>query len=94
VQQEVVQNVGTLTGYQARVKVNVFMCGIDGGVAEERSKREARYLYRLWGCGVGVSCRGFAACIAVACAAVASVAAAVLTLAKAFWRLLLMCQVG
>jgi hypothetical protein len=40
---EVVRNVGTLTGYQARVEVDEFMCGIDGGITEEHIKREARY---------------------------------------------------
>jgi hypothetical protein len=41
--QEVIQNIGMLTGYRARAKVDKFMCRIDGGVMEERVKREARY---------------------------------------------------
>jgi hypothetical protein len=94
VQWEVVQDVGTLTGYRARAEVDELMCGIDGGVMEECPKREARYLYRFWGCDVSVNCRGFAACVAIVCAVAASVAAAVLTLVKVFWWLLLMCQVG
>ena len=43
VQQEVIRNVEMLTGYQARAEVDKFMCGIDGGVTEECSKREVRY---------------------------------------------------
>jgi hypothetical protein len=39
-----IQNVERLTGYWAQAKVDEFMCGIDEGVVEECSKREARYL--------------------------------------------------
>jgi hypothetical protein len=86
---EVIRNIGTLTGYQARAKVDEFMCGIDGGVMEEHSKREARYSYEFWGCGASVGYRGLAACVTVVC-----VAAAVSTLAKVFWGSLSMCQVS
>ena len=79
-------NVEMLTGYWARAEVNEFMCGINGRVTEECFKREARYLYRFWGCGSCVDGGGLAV--------VAAVCAAVLKLAKVFWRLLLMCQVG
>ena len=88
-----VLNVGMLTGYQARAEVDEFMCRIDGRVTEECFKREARYLYRFWGCGLCVNGGGLTI-VAAVCAAVTSFAAAVSMLAKVFWRLLLMCQVG
>jgi hypothetical protein len=88
-----VRNIEMLTGYRARVEVDEFIYRIDGGVTEECFKREVRYLYRFWGYGSCVDGGGFTV-IAAVCAAVTSVAAAVSILAKVFWRLLLMCQVG
>jgi len=76
------------------VEVDEFMCGIDSGVIKEHSKRETRYLYRFWGCGTSVNCKGLAACVTIACAAATSVPAAVSMLVKVFWRSLSMCQVG
>ena len=73
-----------LTGYQARAEVDEFICGIDGGVIKECSKREVRYSDRFWDCGSCVGGESFGAVVTIAHAAAASVTAAVLTLAKVF----------
>ena len=41
-------------GYWRQVELDEFMCGIDGRVVEEVSKREARDTYRFWGGSLSV----------------------------------------
>jgi hypothetical protein len=73
------------------------MCGKDGRVAEEVSKKEVRGAYGLWG---GASCVGFGRpAVEVALgggvvAAAASFAAVFLASSKVFWWSLSMSQVG
>jgi hypothetical protein len=68
------------------------MCGIDGRVAKEVSKREARDVYGFWGGGLSVDV-GRPAIEVGAVAAAASLAVALSALLKVLWRLLSMSQV-
>jgi len=63
------------------------MCGIDGRVAKERSKREARYALGFWG---GCPSAGRVVAVTVA----ASVAAAAVASSKVFWWSLSRSQIG
>jgi hypothetical protein len=79
------------------VEVDEFMCGKDGRVMEEVSKREVRDVYGFWG---GCSSVGFGRpAVEVALGggvvtAAASFAAVFSAVSKVFWWLLLMSQVG
>jgi hypothetical protein len=70
------------------VELDKFMCGIDGRVAKERSKREARYALGFRG---GCSSAGR---VVVAATIAASVAAAAVASSKVFWWSLLRSQIG
>ena len=73
------------------------MCGIDGRVAKEVPKREARDVYGFWGGGLSVNVDRPAVKVALcvgAAAAAASVAVTLFTLLKVLWGLLSISQVG
>jgi hypothetical protein len=65
------------------VELNEFMCGIDGRVMKEVSKREARDVHRFWGGCLGVNVGSSAVrVIAGGGAAAASIAAAFSVVSK------------
>ena len=73
------------------------MCGIDGRVAKEVSKREVRDVYGFWGGGSSVSVDRPAVEVALcvgAVAAAARLAVALSALLKVFWESLSISQVG
>jgi hypothetical protein len=65
------------------------MCGIDGRVTEEVSKREARDVYGFWGGSPSVSIDSpaveVALCVGAVAAAAASHAAAFSVVSKVLW---------
>jgi hypothetical protein len=64
------------------------MCGIDGRVAKEVPKREARDVYRFWGGGLSVNVDRPAVKVTLyvgAAAAAASVTVTLFTLLKVLW---------
>jgi hypothetical protein len=69
------------------------MCGIDGRVAKEVSKREARDAYGFWGGGLSVNVSRLAVEVG-AVAAAASLAVALSALLKVLWGSLSISQVG
>ena len=75
------------------MELDKFMCGIDGRVAKEASKREARNAYGFCGGGPSVDVSRPAVKVGVVTAA-ASLAIALSTLSKVLWGSLLISQVG
>jgi hypothetical protein len=70
------------------VELDEFMCGIDGGVAKEVSKREVRDVYGFWGGspGVGVDSPAIEVALGVGAAiAAASLAAAFSAMSRVLW---------
>jgi hypothetical protein len=79
------------------VELDKFMCGIDGRVMKEVSKREVRDAYGFWGGSLSVGVNRPAVKVALgvgAVAAVASFAATFSMLLKVLWRSPSMSQVG
>jgi hypothetical protein len=83
-------NVGISTGYLAWVKLDEFVCRVDGEVTEERVEREARNLLKCWGGCVGVDSGCFSAVVTVA----ATVGVAALPLSDVLGWSLARSQVG
>ena len=79
------------------MELDEFMYGIDGRVAEEVSKREARDVHRFWGGGPSGDVDSPAVEVALgvgAVAAAASLAATFSAVSKVLWWSLSMSQVG
>jgi hypothetical protein len=81
-------------GYWRWVELNKFMCGIDGRVMKEVSKREQRDAYGFGGCGPGVSSPAIEVTGGDGVTAATSAVTAVLAKLKVLWRSLSMSQVG